>query len=148
MSRKNNSTRQRIQFRTGVPLSYGTKFNLPRPQSTRPLDVQQSQGVRLRTPTSLPRVSRTPLTAKRFALLQVARKRLSNSSYVPIPKSYIPVRNSLLSLRMHNPARVWFCAKRKMRRAVLFAMKKVGRAGSSPGRRGRYRRNASSQYGC
>lgn len=59
---------------------------------------------------------------------------------------------ALRSLRVATPSRVWFCFKRKVRREVMFALRSIGRAGSSPGKRrpdGRmYRRTQDSQYGC
>lgn len=51
----------------------------------------------------------------------------------------------VLSLRV--PSRVRFCIRRKERRSILFAYRKVGYRGSSPGRRG-YRRVQDSQYSC
>jgi len=49
--------------------------------------------------------------------------------------------------------KVGFCVARKARRESLFALRKIGFAGSSPGRRSKftgkyYRRNGNSIYAC
>lgn len=55
---------------------------------------------------------------------------------------------ALRVLQIQAPQRVLFCARRKERREVLFARGVAGRAGSSPGRRGRYFRNQNSAWRC
>lgn len=51
----------------------------------------------------------------------------------------------LRRLELNAPSRVRFCVARKQRREVLFAWRKVGFRGSSPGP---YRRYGSSQWRC
>lgn len=55
---------------------------------------------------------------------------------------------ALRLLEIKAPRRVLFCARRQVRKEVLFARKVAGRRGGSPGRRGRYLRNANSQWRC
>lgn len=54
---------------------------------------------------------------------------------------------------LRAPKRVLFCVRRKIRRESMFALRKIGFRGSSPGRRSKfnkkyYQRNYSSQYSC
>lgn len=49
-------------------------------------------------------------------------------------------------LRMANPLRVLFCVRRKMRREVLFALRRAGYSGSA--RKRHYHRSQESKYGC
>lgn len=54
----------------------------------------------------------------------------------------------LRKLKMLAPKRVLFCIRRKVRREVLFALRRAGFRGSGPGKGGRYRRTQDSQYRC
>lgn len=47
-----------------------------------------------------------------------------------------------------RPDRMPECARRSERREVMHAIGVAGRSGSAPGRRGRYRRNESSNFSC
>lgn len=60
----------------------------------------------------------------------------------------VSVWHQLRSLWMRAPSRVRFCVQRKERKEVLFAYRKIGFSGSSPGRFNRYRRTENSAYGC
>lgn len=60
---------------------------------------------------------------------------------------------SKLSAKLQMSKKVKACVDRKQRREVLFARRKVGFAGSSPGRRSKYtrklyRRTSYSRYAC
>lgn len=50
--------------------------------------------------------------------------------------------------RFEDVRQVLECVRRHSRREVLFARQVAGRRGRSPGRRGHYRRNGGSSYGC
>lgn len=65
-------------------------------------------------------------------------------------RSPVEVRRTRLfdlpyGLSIRAPLKVRFCLRRKERREVLFAKRKVGYRGSSPGP---YRRTANSQWRC
>lgn len=55
---------------------------------------------------------------------------------------------ALRPLQVRVPMRARFCVQRKQRREVLFAFRRVGYSGSSPGRRNTYRRTANSHWRC
>lgn len=56
--------------------------------------------------------------------------------------------DALRPLQIRVPMRARFCVQRKQRREVLFAFRRVGYSGSSPGRRNTYRRSANSHWRC
>lgn len=56
--------------------------------------------------------------------------------------------DGLRPLQIRAPMRARFCVQRKQRREVLFAFRRVGYSGSSPGRRNHYRRTANSHWRC
>lgn len=159
--------RRRQSFeRAGEPLSYGSKFpaNLPRT-----IAVLPNRDVYLRRLNPRAQNALRGLSAKRLSQLQLARQRLvaaprSRNKNDALKRYQMQQRQNLLArranppprprktlldaLRMAHPKRVLFCVKRKIRREVLFAFSRAGRKGSGPGRRGKYRRNESSQYSC
>lgn len=86
------------------------------------------------------------------ASVSAARERLRNAlKRLPV-KQAIQKRSKLFdpikSLHLHGLKNQNFCHKRQSRREVMFAIRKAGRSGSSPGRKGRYFRNYLSQYSC
>lgn len=65
---------------------------------------------------------------------------------VHVSRGYFPPAKPPLtwrSLQMLSPRRVLFCIRRKIRREVMFAIRKNGRNGGR-----RYRRTQESQYAC
>lgn len=67
------------------------------------------------------------------------------------PRSRPPLGRG--GMRLTLPLRVEACVRRTQRREALFALRKIGFAGSSPGRRSRftgkrYRRTGDSNYAC
>lgn len=57
-------------------------------------------------------------------------------------------RGALLGQKNRTPGRRNICTQRAARTAVLFLKKLVGFPGSSPGKRGKYRRSVDSDYSC
>lgn len=139
-------SREAIQFRTGEPLLYGSNLGLPRPQERVPRSLPQPLS-RSRKPRLLRSFSAKPLLrlqVRRQALSMPPRSRRSGGKSKVMSRFYNPMH----VLRMANPKRVTFCLKRRIRREVLFAFRNAGYRGSGPGRRGSYRRNGNSLYGC
>lgn len=91
-----------------------------------------------------------------LAPLSVAQRDVGLKQWVgvnrrsPTKRAFSKARyyNKLGALAIAAPSRVQFCVRRKVRREVLFAIRKVGRSGSSPGRYRRYRRTGDSRYSC
>lgn len=102
------------------------------------------------------RVLRSPYqSTKRAERLRVsvaaAKIRLSNTlKRLPATqenkrsKLFDPLKTLTLTGLKHQN----FCHKRQTRKEVLFALRKAGRSGSSPGRNKRYNRNYLSNYSC
>lgn len=66
-----------------------------------------------------------------------------------LPRSRFRQLKELERLRIAAPRFALFCAQRKVRREVLFALRRSGRINPrSPGRGGRYLRRAESSYRC
>lgn len=135
----------------GRSLNYGSRFigpgrsdRVPR-SSPRPL-MTTRKVVMPRLFPAKPllglQVRRQPLVRPTLSSRKVGRFRFRS----PFGSQY---RQLLAFGRMvKNPKRVVFCVKRKLRREVLFAFRRVGFRGSSPGNRRKYRRNGNSLHGC
>lgn len=157
MKRKRSTSREAIQFRTGEPLSYGSRFTGPGRRNRVPRSVQSSlmSGRRPGITLSVRLLNRPP--AKRVLQLQVPRQRVvratPRSSKVGAFRFRSPFalqyrKMVALGQMVRRPERVLFCLKRKVRREVLFAFRRAGYRGSGPGRRRTYRRNGNSLHGC
>lgn len=126
--------------RAGEATEYASNGTLPRAQER----VQKAQerfslpwGDGGLAPISA-RVLDAPERARTVTLSRPLAKRLSR------PQQF----KALRVLQIKAPERVLFCARRQVRKEVLFARQVAGRAGRSPGRRGRYFRNQNSQWRC
>lgn len=152
MKRKRSKNVSSFSSGRASPYKYGSNRMLPRPQERVPRSLQRSL-----MPQSKSRLTLLS-PAKRSLFLQVARKRLSSptpltrkvSGRFSFPTPFARQYEQMLAVgsMVRNPKRVFFCVKRKLRREVLFAFRKVGFRGSSPGARRSYRRNGNSLHGC
>lgn len=147
MSRKTSkkSGRETVQLRTGEPLSYGSTRIVPRPQERVPRSLKRTlMSARMADIPLIGRSVESP-SKKRFVSVRAADRRVfrfRNPFYTQYRKLLA------VGAAVRNPKRVLFCAKRKVRRQVLFAFKQAGRRGSGPGRRGTYRRTGNSLFSC
>lgn len=154
MKRKRSSAVRLYSSVRARPYMYGANSMLPRTQERVPRSMQRSlmsarkAGITLLSP------------AKRISFLQVRPVRRPLVRPSPLSRKvgrafvfrspfYSQYRQMLSLGRMvARPSRVMFCVKRKIRKEVLFALRKAGYRGSGPGRRRTYRRTGDSSHGC
>ncbi len=65
-----------------------------------------------------------------------------------VPPGRIMRRSPILGSKGRTPGRRNPCTLRDIRKSVLFTKKLIGHAGSSPGRKGTYRRTVDSSASC
>lgn len=89
---------------------------------------------------------RAPISAVTYepGLRRTGRRPSLHAERLSRPQQF----KALRVLQIKAPERVLFCARRGVRKEVLFAKGVAGRRGGSPGRRGRYFRNQNSAWRC
>lgn len=139
--------------RRGEPQLFGSSVSLPPTQERvrRLIEDEGTPGLRtgLRTPRAVD-LWRAPLPARMLVSESVVAR--PRARFRAVVRSPLGVSRGILGvlkgLYLRSPWKVHFCVQRKQRKEVLFALRKVGFRGSSPGSGGGYRRGGDSSYSC